>query len=82
MRHGYRVSAIDGSKLQIPDDQTLKIFFGTMGKDNNAATAQASALYDVLNNVIIDAQLEPLATGERELAARHIDVLSKLPSRA
>jgi len=78
--HGYRVSAIDGSKTQIPDDQKLKEYFGTMGANSTAATAQASALYDVLNNVIIDAQLEPLKCGERELALKHIDVLCNLPS--
>jgi hypothetical protein len=78
--HGYRVSAIDGSKTQLPDDQKLKDHFGTMGKTREAATAQASALYDVLNNVLIDAQLAPLKTGERVLASRHIDVLCSLPS--
>ena len=78
--HGYRVSAIDGSKIQLPDDKYLRETFGTMGKDNTAATAQASALYDVFNNVLIDAQIEPLSIGERELALRHIDALRKLPS--
>ncbi|MCL1792180.1 MAG: IS4 family transposase [Peptococcaceae bacterium] len=78
--HGYRVSAIDGSKAQLPDDQNMRETFGAMGKGNTAATAQVSALYDVLNNVLIDAQIEPLAVGERELAERHIDALCKLPS--
>ena len=70
--HGYRLSAIDGTKVQIPDDQALRDHFGTMGKDNSAATAQGSALYDVLNKVTLDAQLEPLATDERTLALRHL----------
>jgi hypothetical protein len=78
--HGYRVSAIDGTKLQIPDDQYLREYFGTLGKDNTAATAQASALYDVYNKVLLDVQFEPLKIGERELASRHIDELCKLPS--
>ena len=80
--HGYRLSAIDGSKIQMPDDQKLREYFGTVGKGNIAATAQGSALYDVINNVLIDTQLEPIQTGERELAMRHIDVLSELPSFA
>jgi hypothetical protein len=78
--HGYRVSAIDGSKIQIPDDQVLRDYFGTIGKGSSAATGQGSALYDVYNNILIDAQLEPIATDERELALRHIDVLSTLSS--
>ena len=78
--HGYRVSAIDGSKVQVPDDQTLKDHFGTMGKGSTAATAQASALYDVFNNILMDAQIVPIKTDERELAARHIDALWRMPS--
>ena len=78
--HGYRVSAIDGSKMQLPDDQKLRDYYGTMGSAKVATTAQASALYDVYNDVLIDVQLEPLKTDERTLALRHIAELCKLPS--
>ena len=78
--HGYRLSAIDGSKMQLPDDQKLRNRFGTMGPDNTAATAQASALYDVLNNVLIDVRMVPLRTDERALALIHINTLCKRSS--
>jgi len=78
--HGYRLSAIDGSKTQLPDDQTLRDHFGTVGRGGTAATGQASALYDVLNNTLIDAQLGPIKTDERELALRHLNALHGLPS--
>ena len=78
--HGYRVSAIDGTKLQLPDDKDLSEQFGTMGRDNSAATAQGSALYDVLNKALIDVRIVPLEVGERELAMRHIDRLCQLDS--
>ena len=78
--HGYRVSAIDGSKTQLPDEQKLRDYFGTVGKGNTAATAQASILYDVYNNVVMDAHMEPIATGERKLALLHIDALRGMPS--
>jgi hypothetical protein len=78
--HGFRLSAIDGSKTQMPDDPKLREYFGTVGKGGTAATAQASALYDVLNNVLVDAQMEPVGTDERELALRHIDALCAMPS--
>jgi hypothetical protein len=78
--HGYRLSAIDGSKLQLPDEEKLRRHFGRMGKNYSAATAQASALYDVMNNVLIDVQLEPLATGERDMALKHIKALRDMPS--
>ena len=78
--HGYRLSAVDGSKMQLPDDQKLRNHFGTMGSDNSAATAQASALYDMLNNVLIDVRIAPLRISERTLALRHIRTLCNCPS--
>jgi hypothetical protein len=78
--HGYRVSAIDGTKIQLPDEQKLRECFGTAGQGNSAATAQASALYDVYNNMLVDAQIAPMSTGERKLALRHIDALCNLAS--
>ena len=78
--HGYRLSAIDGSKVQLPDDWELRRHFGTMGPDNTAATAQASALYDVLNDVLIDVRMVPLRIDERTLAERHIRALCNCPS--
>jgi len=78
--HGYRLSAIDGSKIQMPDDIKLKEYFGTVGRGDIATTAQGSALYDVLNNILIDTQIEPITTDERTLAMQHIEELCRLPS--
>ena len=78
--HGYRLMAIDGTKLQLPDDPKLREEFGALGQNNTAATAQGSALYDVLNKTLIDARIVPLEIGERELAMRHIDRLCRLES--
>jgi hypothetical protein len=66
--------------MQMPDDPKLMAYFGTVGKGSTAATAQASALYDVLNKTVIDAQIEPIKTDERELASRHIDALCGMAS--
>jgi hypothetical protein len=78
--HGYRLMAVDGTKIQLPNEQKLREHFGTMGKNNAATTGQGSALYDVLNNVLIDAQLAPLKTDERTLALQHLEALSKMTS--
>jgi hypothetical protein len=43
---GYRVLAVDGSKIALPSDAKLKETFGTCGSDK-AVMAQESALYDV-----------------------------------
>jgi hypothetical protein len=78
--HGYRVSAIDGTKLALPIDKGGDLLreYGGMGADGKSPTGQASALYDIYNEVIIDAKLMPLATSERELALMHIERLMKL----
>jgi len=77
---GYRISAIDGSKEQLPSDTKLRILYGTAGRGNSAVTAQGSFLYDIFNNIIIDARLEPISTDERSLALQHIEHLRSLPS--
>jgi hypothetical protein len=74
---GYRVSAIDGSKLALPDIDLLGSIYGTMGSDSSSPTAQASIHYDVLNKVIMDALVEPLSVDERNLACQHIKNLEK-----
>ena len=45
--HGYRIYAIDGTKVQLPTDKKLSEYFGALGKDKTAPTAQGSILYDV-----------------------------------
>jgi hypothetical protein len=74
---GYRVLAIDGSKIALPDIELLGRIYGTMGADSSSLTAQATICYDVLNKVIVDALIEPLSTDERTLALQHIKNLDK-----
>ena len=76
--HGYRVYAIDGSKFALPADEELLEHFGGLGKDKTAPTAQGSILYDVLNDIVCDAALEPLTTDERTLAKNHIDACKNI----
>jgi hypothetical protein len=74
---GYRLLAIDGSKIALPDIELLGRIYGAMGADSSSPTAQASICYDVLNKVIADAQIAPLTTSERTLALSHIGNLGK-----
>lgn len=78
--HGYRVLAIDGSKLQLPSDTKLREIFGTAGRGDIAVTAQSSCLYDAINGIIIDARIKPMSTDERSLAMTHVEHLCSLPS--
>ena len=59
--------------MRLPADKKLAGHFGALGKDKTAPTAQASALYDVLNDIVCDAAMGPMPTDERQLAKRHIE---------
>jgi hypothetical protein len=71
--HNYRVFAIDGTKIALPADKELRNYYGAMGPNKKAPTAQGSILYDVCNDIVCDAAIEPLATDERTLAIAHIE---------
>jgi hypothetical protein len=76
--HGYRVTAIDGSKIKLPTDKNLLKHFGGLGANKTAPTAQGSILYDVMNDIVIDASLEPMAVDERTIAIKHIEKLGRI----
>jgi hypothetical protein len=71
--NGYRLCAIDGSKISLPSDKVLADYFGTMGKNGSAPTAQGSVLYDILNDIVYDARIEPLTYDERLLSEWHLN---------
>jgi hypothetical protein len=73
--HGFRVLAIDGSKVQLPADNKLREYFGCAGPTQSAPTGQMSYIYDYFNDIIVDAELVPFNTNERELAKLHIERL-------
>jgi hypothetical protein len=77
--HGMVVIAVDGSKIQLPDDKQLLETFGGIGREASSPTAQASIAYDMFNGIIVDAEIEPLSVGEHELASRHIDRIAETP---
>lgn len=76
--HNYRVYAIDGSKIALPSDKELAEHFGALGKDGTAPTAQGSILYDVLNDIVADAAIEPMSICERTLALSHLEVFDDI----
>jgi hypothetical protein len=77
---GFRLLAIDGSKVQLPDDKALELKYGTAGRGRKAPSAQSSCLYDVLNGNILHAILAPMSCGERVLAVQHLNFLEKMKS--
>ena len=77
--NGLRVSATDGSELSLPNDPELRAYFGASGATTSPA-ARGSLLYDILNRMVMDARIEPMATDERTLAEMHIKRLTELES--
>lgn len=71
--HGLRILAVDGSRLTLPFTAALKRCYGVTRNQSETEIVQArtSVLYDVLNNIVLDAVLDHLGKGERELALRH-----------
>ena len=67
--NGYRLSAIDGSTLEIPNTEELCKEFGySENRSSKLARARASCIYDVLNRLVIKSKIDRFDTCEREVA--------------
>ena len=75
--HGMRVLATDGTRLVLPNHPSVIEEFGQQQfgpkADSPRSLAMASMLYDVLNQITLDAQLAPYASSERDLLMQHLD---------
>jgi hypothetical protein len=72
---GFRVCAVDGSQLRLPNEHGIVDEFGShRGKNSRQACpmALASVYYDVLNQIVIDASINPSKSSERECAFQHL----------
>jgi hypothetical protein len=72
--NGFRLLAVDGSRLVLPDTHELESIYGRTKNQSETGVVQAriSVLYDVLNRFAIDGVLVPLSTGESVLALNHL----------
>ena len=72
--NGFRLLAVDGSRLVLPDTHELESIYGRTKNQSETGVVQAriSVLYDVLNRFAIDGVLAPLSTGESVLALNHL----------
>jgi hypothetical protein len=73
---GYLLMAIDSSHIALPRDAALREYYGAVGHELSAATARASLLYDIGNDIIVDARIERLTEDERSLAKEHFQALA------
>ncbi|MBE6049429.1 MAG: hypothetical protein E7214_01910 [Clostridium sp.] len=63
--------------MQVPDTKECGEYFGLSSNQNTTKTAvaTASALYDVLNDIIVDARITKFKTSERLIAKQHIETI-------
>ena len=75
--NGFNILAVDGTSLQVPDTKECGEYFGLSSNQNKTRTAiaSASAIYDVLNDIIVDAKITKYRTSERYMAQQHIEAL-------
>lgn len=71
--YGFRLLAVDGSTTQLLETSDIVAHFGLWG---TIPLARVSQMFDVLNEVTLDALIGPKDQGEREYAARHFTLLS------
>lgn len=78
--NGFNVFAVDGTTLQVPDTAENIERFGasTNQSTTKTALASASALYDVLNDIVIDAIISRYRTSERKMACQHINSINNM----
>lgn len=72
---GFRVLAVDGSRVTLPVTQELENYYGKTTNQTNTYVIQAkvSVLYDVLNNLALDGVFSNVSIGEREMALEHLE---------
>lgn len=67
--NGYRLSAIDGSVIELPNTELLKKEFGYIENQNSkVARARASCIFDVLNKIVIKSKIDIYKASERDIA--------------
>ncbi len=71
--HGLRVLATDGSTLRLPQTPAVIAHFGAPPAGSAVPLGRFSQLFDVLNGLVVDAELDPYAVGERVLASEHLE---------
>jgi IS4 transposase len=75
--HGHRVCAVDGSQLRLPREAVLQERVGCQSAvptEAKQTMGLASVYYDVLNKLVVDAQLVETWESERYCAAQHLAV--------
>jgi hypothetical protein len=75
--NGFRLIAVDGSDIQLPQNEQMKKQYGQAQNQNGPALpmAKISYAYDVLNRLTLDSQIDYCKAPERDLAIKHIETI-------
>lgn len=72
-----RLLSIDGTRLVLPNHESIIEEFGEHGfgpnADSKRSLALGSCLYDCLNLLTLDAQISPYSSSERDLLYKHLE---------
>jgi hypothetical protein len=78
---GMRIMAVDGTRLRLPNHKSIKEEFGSFfagpKADSECSMALASVCYDVMNQIVVDAQIAPYSSSEAGLLLKHLDRLKE-----
>lgn len=76
---GYRLLAIDGSKIQLPSKEEVIEKFGLAeNREKTIPMAMCSTVYDVLNKIAINAYFDRYKSDERRIVDKHLNKLKEL----
>lgn len=72
---GHRILAVDGVKYHLPDESAIRTEFGGQSNQHTDEVPMAlgSTLYDVFQEIVLDARLLPYRSDERAIACQHLD---------
>lgn len=74
---GYRLVAIDGSVLNLPNGVEIREYFGSVHNQYEEMNmAKCSFAYDICNELILDAKVAKYKSCEKELAVNHLSKLN------
>lgn len=78
---GFRLLSCDGTRISLPNHPTIKETFGEHKfgpkADSPKSLALCSTLYDPLNLITIDSQIDKYASSERDLLLKHLTKTKK-----
>jgi hypothetical protein len=77
----YRLLAIDGSSIEVPNNSATQKFFGyakNQTEEFKLSRALSSSLFDIENRIIVGSILGKCDASERDLAIKNIEKMQKM----